>query len=60
MKLEDKLGLYLTAVLILLIGGTGLFLYGAWNLIGSDGFIPFSIGVVSYLVSYYWINKHLV
>jgi|SaaInl47_10m_RNA_FD_contig_121_52469_length_1303_multi_5_in_0_out_0_1 hypothetical protein len=59
MKLEDKLGLYLTAVIILITAGTGLFLYGAYNLIGSDGFLPFVVGLACYFLSSLWINKHL-
>ena len=59
MKLEDKLGLYLTAVILLLTLGTGMLLYGAYKLIGLDGFIPFSTGIVSFVLSSYWINKHL-
>jgi len=59
MKLENKLGLYLTAAIIAALLAFGLLLYGFLTM-PTSGYIPLFIGIGSFVISQIIIRKHFI
>jgi len=59
MKLEDKLGLYLTGAMLLLVITVATIVYG-FITVDERAFPPLIFGLVSFIVSQAIIRKHFI
>jgi len=59
MKLENKLALYLTGAMLLLVVAIATIVYG-FITVDERAFVPLSIGLVSFVISQIIIKKHFI
>ena len=59
MKLENKLALYLTGAMLLLVITVGTIVYGLITA-DADAFPPLIVGLLSFIVSQAIIKKHFI